>query len=552
MDVNRRQPIGIELVKRGVVSQAEIKTALDYQKQHPDAKLGDIIHDLKLCDERKLLAAIGEIFGEKTMLIHPHDIKVQIDEFISPDTLKQNSAVLFDVEDGKAKVCFADTANRKAIDTIRLLLLNRGLVMDKYITFKSNITEVLNSMAIRAAENFGNGIGSDATTIVDSIIKNGMEKRASDIHFEPMENKLRVRFRIDGELFEIAEISKDKQTQVIGRLKAISNMHQEKQEAQDGRITMYPDYNIRVSSQKNIYGEKFVLRLLKRNANVREIFELGFPRNEELVKNSFDKKNSVTIMAAPTGEGKTTTLYSIVQYLNSPEINITTIEDPVEIRIPGLNQVEVDAKTSFIDSLRTVLRQDPDIILVGEIRDRETAEIAMQAGQTGHYVLSTIHTIDAIEVITRLRKMGVSNYDISSTVATTVSQRLVRRLCKHCAREREFTQKELDFIHSVEEKSNVKFNLEGKRTYDAVGCKECNNIGYMERIGIFEVLVLDDALRELITNDASTFQIKEQAMKGSYRPLIVDGVSKVLSGETNLEKCVYINKNMEENIDGSN
>lgn len=408
--------------------------------------------------------------------------------------------------------------------------------MDKYITFKSNIIEVLNSMAGRAAENFGNGIGGDATTIVDSIIKNGMERRASDIHFEPMENKLRIRFRIDGELFEIAEISKDKQTQVVGRLKAISNMHQEKQESQDGRITMYPDYNIRVSSQKNIYGEKFVLRLLKKNENVREIFELGFPRNEELVKNSFDKKNSVTIMAAPTGEGKTTTLYSIVQYLNAPEINITTIEDPVEIRIPGLNQVEIDAKTSFIDSLRTVLRQDPDIILVGEIRDKETAEIAMQAGQTGHYVLSTIHTIDAIEVITRLRKMGVSNYDISSTLATTVSQRLVRRLCKHCAREREFTQKELDFIHSVEAKNNVKFNLEGKKTYDAVGCKECNNIGYMERIGIFEVLILDDALRELITNDASTFQIKEQAMKGSYRPLIVDGVSKVLSGETNLDE----------------
>ena len=178
---------------------------------------------------------------------------------------------------------------------------------------------------------------------------------------------------------------------------------------------MYSEYNIRVSSQKNIYGEKFVLRLLKKNANVREIFDLGFPRNEELVKNSFDKKNSVTIMAAPTGEGKTTTLYSIVQFLNSPDINITTIEDPVEIRIPGLNQIEVDAKTSFIDSLRTVLRQDPDVILVGEIRDKETAEIAMQAGQTGHYVLSTIHTIDAIEVITRLRKMGVSNYDIAST-----------------------------------------------------------------------------------------------------------------------------------------
>lgn len=222
--------------------------------------------------------------------------------------------------------------------------------------------------------------------------------------------------------------------------------------------------------------------------------------------------------------------------MNNPNINITTIEDPVEIRIPGLNQVEIDAKTSFIDSLRTVLRQDPDIILVGEIRDKETAEIAMQAGQTGHYVLSTIHTIDAIEVITRLRKMGVSNYDISSTLATTVSQRLVRRLCKHCARERDFTEEELKIIHAVEEKDNVKFNLEGKKTYDAVGCSECNNIGYFERIGIFEVLVLDEKLRELITNDASTFQIKEQAMKGTYRPLIVDGIIKVLSGETNMEE----------------
>ena len=262
---------------------------------------------------------------------------------------------------------------------------------------------------------------------------------------------------------------------------------------------MYPDYNIRVSSQKNIYGEKFVLRLLKKNSNVREIFELGFPRDEKLVKDSFDKRNSITVMAAPTGEGKTTSLYSIVQYLNKPQINITTIEDPVEIRIPGLNQVEVDAKTSFIDSLRTVLRQDPDIILVGEIRDKETAEIAMQAGQTGHYVLSTIHTIDAIEVITRLRKMGISNYDIASTLATTVSQRLVRKLCPECKRQRDFTKEELEFMHSIEEKDNVKFNLEGKKTYDAVGCQKCNNVGYYERIGIFEVLILDEKIRELIT-----------------------------------------------------
>lgn len=299
---------------------------------------------------------------------------------------------------------------------------------------------------------------------------------------------------------------------------------------------MYPDYNIRVSSQKNVYGEKFVLRLLKKNANIKEIFELGFPNDEGSVRKYFDKRNSITVIAAPTGEGKTTTLYSIIQYLNRPEINITTIEDPVEIRIPGLNQIEIDAKTSFIDSLRTVLRQDPDIILVGEIRDKETAEIAMQAGQTGHYVLSTIHTIDAIEVITRLRKMGISNYDIASTLATTVSQRLVRKLCKNCARERDFTNEELEVIHSIEERNGIKFNLEGKKTYDAVGCQQCNGVGYYDRIGVFEILSLDDNIRDLISRGEASMKIKEEAMKSGYRPLIVDGIEKVLQGFTNIEE----------------
>lgn len=233
MDVKRRQPIGIELVKRGVVNQNDIRVALDYQKQHPEEKLGDIIHKLNLCDERRLLAAIGEIFGEKTMLIKPHDIKVKIDQYISPDILKKNNAVLFDVQEGRAHVCFSDTANTRAIDTIRLLLLNRGLIMERYITFKSNIDEVLTSMEGRVSGNLGGSGGNDVTALVDSIIKTAMDRRASDIHFEPLETKLRIRYRIDGELFEVAEIAKDKQSQVIGRLKAISNMHQEKQESQD-------------------------------------------------------------------------------------------------------------------------------------------------------------------------------------------------------------------------------------------------------------------------------------------------------------------------------
>lgn len=529
-----RQPIGIELVKKGVINENDIDKALQYQKTHPNKKLGDILNILELCDSYVLINAIGDILGEKGILLKESDVKLNLEEYVSLDVLKQNKAVPFEIDNGRIKVCFADTANKRAVETIRLLLINKGLIMEKFITFESNIEKVLKSREGNSQRDIKNT--SDITGLIDTVIKKAMDKRASDIHFEPMDEELRIRYRIDGELYTVADIEKDKQQQIIGRLKAISNMHQEKQESQDGRILLYPDYNIRVSSQPNVYGEKFVLRLLKKNADLKRMVDLGLDENEETLNKSFNKRNSVTIMAAPTGEGKTTTLYSIIDYLNRPEINITTIEDPVEIRIPGLNQVEIDAKTSFSDSLRTVLRQDPDIILLGEIRDNETAEIAMQAGQTGHYVLSTIHTIDSIEVITRLRKMGISNYDIASTLATSVSQRLVRKICPHCAKQRDFTKEEIDIMTQIGEKYGVNFDFTGKKTYDAVGCEHCNNSGYYDRIGIFEILTIDDDLRELITNDASTLKIKEEAIKNTYKPLVIDGINKVLAGVTTLQE----------------
>ena len=532
--MEKRQPIGIELVKRGIATEVDIEKALDYQKSHPSKKIGDIIDILGLCDSHILIGAIGEILDEKAIYLLDNDIRINPLDYISLDLMKQNKAIPFEIGAQKIKVCFAQTSNKKSVDVVRLLLLNKGLVMEKYITFESNIEKILDSLEGAASENINTN--ADISGLVDSIIKTAMDKRASDVHIEPLEDKVRVRYRIDGRLITAAQIEKDKQAQLIGRLKAISNMHQEKQEAQDGRILAYPDYNIRVSSQKNVYGEKFVLRLLKKNEDIREIFDLGFPADEELVKKSFNKRNSITVVAAPTGEGKTTTLYSIIDYLNNPHINITTIEDPVEIRINGLNQIEIDAKTSFSGALRTVLRQDPDIILVGEIRDKETAEIAMQAGQTGHYVLSTIHTIDSIEVITRLRKMGISNYDISSILATSVSQRLVRRICKHCAQERDFTEEEIKMIQKIGEKYHVEFDLTGKKTYDAVGCKHCNQSGYYDRIGIFEILNIDEEVRELIANDASSIEIRKKALETGYKPLVVDGIQKVINGITTLEE----------------
>lgn len=534
MDSRRRGPIGIELVRRGILTQADIDKALDYQKKNPGKKIIEIISILNLCDQFVLLQVLSDMLGEKAIMFSINDVKIDVKKYISLDMAKKYLAVPYEINGDKIKVCFANTSSNTAAEAIRLILLNKGYIMEKYVTFTKNITSVISSLEGSDSENIDSG--EDATTLVDSIIKTAMKKRASDIHIEPLEDSIRVRYRIDGELVKAAEISKEKQNQIVGRLKSISNMFQEKQESQDGRIMLYPEYNIRVSSQKNIFGEKFVLRLLKKNMNIRGLAELGFNLSNEEIRKKLNRRNSITVIAAPTGEGKTTTLYSIIDYLNNPTINITTIEDPVEIRIPGLNQIEISEKLRFSDSLRTVLRQDPDIVLVGEIRDKETAEIAMQAGQTGHYVLSTIHTIDSIEVITRLRKMGISNYDISSTLATSISQRLVRKICPKCAIKREFTDREKEIITSTLKKYGVEADLSDKFTYTPSGCEFCNGSGYYDRIGIFEVLSLTDEIKELIINGASSLEIRQLAMQQDYKPLAVDGINKIINGITTLEE----------------
>ena len=536
MESKRKQPLGIELVRRGIVNGDAIEKALQYQVEHPNKRLGDILYILKEAEPNMLATEIGDIMGTKGIYLTDEKIKIDPTEYLPLDMMKNYKAVPFDVESGKIKIAFADIANNKEnIKSVKMLVLNKGLVMDPYLAFETNIEEYFSRFEDVPREVIENLEDTAAVTdLVDNIIKLAIEKRASDIHIEPQLDSVRIRFRIDGQLFVMANVAKEKQSQIIGRLKAISNMHQEKQESQHGRILLYNDYNIRVSSQKNIYGEKFVLRMLKKTECIKNIFELGFPYGEKELNKAINKKNSLTIMAAPTGEGKTTTLYSILDYLKSDEINITTIEDPVEIRIPGLNQIEIDKNVRFVDSLRTILRQDPDVILLGEIRDKETAEIAIQAGQTGHYVLSTIHTIDAVEVVTRLRKMELTDYDIASTVGTTISQRLLRKICPHCRREREFTDYEKDVIKKIGEKYDYKFNIEGVKTYDAVGCEKCNNSGYYDRVGIFEVLNMDDDIKELIMEGKSSIEIRKKAMEKDYRPLIVDGVNKVIQGETNL------------------
>ena len=308
MDIRRRLPIGVELVKRGVVTETDIEKALDYQREHQNIKLGDILRILDVCDPQKLIETIGETLGEKGIILTEDKLKIKPTDYIPLDLCKKYNCIPFEVNGGKIKVCFTDKIIGRKTDPIKMLLLNKGLVMEQYITFEKDIERIISSLEGDATENITNAsITGSIVELVDGIIKTGMNKRASDIHIEPQVDEVRVRYRIDGELFTEIKIPKEKQQQVIGRLKAISNMHQEKQESQDGRILLYDDYNIRVSSQPNVCGEKFVLRLLKKNGHIRNIFDLGYPGTEEDLKKSFNKKNSVTIIAAPTGAGKTTT-----------------------------------------------------------------------------------------------------------------------------------------------------------------------------------------------------------------------------------------------------
>lgn len=544
MATKSRAPLGVELVKRGVVTEEIIEKAIEYQKSHATKKIGDILNILQLVPQKELITAMGDILGEKVMILTRESVKIDVKQYIALDVCKACKAVPFMIEGRRVKVCFADTANKKAIEQIRLLLLTKNLVMEKYLSFETNVENVLRELEGKSSSDIKSNESGDITTLVDTIMKTAMMKRTSDIHIEPMENSIRVRFRIDGDLITVANIEKSKQEQLVGRLKAISNMHQEKQENQDGRIVIYEDYNIRSSSQRTIYGEKFCLRLLKKNAGIRNIFDLGFPKDDGILHKCFDKKNSIVIIAAPTGEGKTTTLYSILDYLNKPEINISTVEDPVEIRVAGINQIEIDAKQTFASALRTLLRQDPDIILLGEIRDLETAEIALQAGQTGHYVLSTLHTINAVEVVTRLRKMGITDYDISGTLATAISQRLIRTVCPACAEKRPFTKEEIDRIKGLLAKYGDTVEFNGKFTYEPKGCKECNYTGFKGRMGAFEVLELTEDLKKAISEGASSLTVRDIALSEGYRPLHVDALKKVVDGiftldEVNKKLAIY-------------
>ena len=328
---SKKNPIGIEFIKRGILTDAQVDRVLQYQKEHRDYKFGEIVDILEMCNKEDLLNTLAYKLQANPVML-TEDLAINPVQFLPRDVIINCKAIPFELNGNTLKVAFADPQDQDKIRDVELLLMNAGYDMQIYITLYTSIMKQIEN--IKTVETkYVKKDEKDITKLVDNIILSAIERRASDIHIEPMEDKVRVRYRIDGELITVSELPKARQDVIIGRLKSISNMHQEISYDQDGSINTYDNYSIRVSSQRNVNGEKFVLRLLKKNAKSRDLFELGFPRDKELVDRAFNKRNSIIVVCAPTGEGKTTTLYSVLEYLDRPEINIISIENPVERRI---------------------------------------------------------------------------------------------------------------------------------------------------------------------------------------------------------------------------
>jgi general secretion pathway protein E len=383
---------------------------------------------------------------------------------------------------------------------------------------------------------------SDAPIIklVNHILSQSIKARASDIHIEPYQDSFKVRYRVDGILYDLLSPPKWIQPALTSRIKVMSKLNiAEKRLPQDGRFEVKignQSIDVRVSTLPTTFGERVVMRLLNKSSSVFELNEIGLSSNQlKIIKDLVTSPNGIILVTGPTGSGKTTTLYSVLSSINTPDINIITIEDPVEYQLKGISQIQVNPKIelTFARGLRSIVRQDPDVILIGEIRDRETADIAVQSALTGHLVFSTLHTNDSPSAITRLVDIGVEPFLISSSLLAVIAQRLVRVLCEHC--------KEPYKPDITLQSLGVRPDRLGKYTfYRAKGCDKCFQTGYRGRIGIYEIMLMDNKLKTLIQRTFDAFQIKQEALKQGMATLRRDGIEKVLRGITTIEEVVRV------------
>ncbi len=557
--------VGDLLLDAGLVTQEQIDAALAYQKQQPGLRklLGEVLVEMGFVSEEQVMAALAEAYGVPFANVSPKLVDPKVIELLAREFLEKNKVLpLFCIEN-KLTVAMHEPANVFVIEEIeRLTGKNVQVVATTVKDIDATLTaympdgnvfvidEVMDDSAmadLAVVEKEILDIGSAADSadaspiikLVNFLIYSAVKDGASDIHIEPDENKLRVRFRVDGRMYEKICPPHSMQPAVVSRIKIMAGMDiSERRIPQDGGITIRiqkSQIDLRISTCPGKFGEKVVMRIIdNRNAMVR-LEKLGFAYEMlETFRSVVHQPNGVFLVTGPTGSGKSTTLYSALNEINDDSVNVCTVEDPIEQNIPGVNQFQVHDKAgfTFAGALRALLRQDPDIIMVGEIRDQETGRIATQAALTGHLVLSTLHTNDAPSAVTRLFNIGVEPYLVAAAIRGVLAQRLVRKICTHCKEPMELNAQTKRALHKLAD--GVR---EVGTVYHGVGCSKCRNSGYAGRIGIFELLVPNDELLDVVSRGGTLQEVRKSATQGGgYTPLRLDGLDKVAAGLTTLEE----------------
>ncbi len=523
-----------------------------------------ILLEKNLLSEREVGEIIADILGVKFVQLSRKKIPEDVLRIVPEVVARKQLIIAFQRDKEGVSLAMNDPTNLEIIEFIQK---KTGEKVIPYYATEKDIIDSLSayhrgalkgfdkiiSESIVAAKGVQRAEEAPIVRIVDALLEYGYQNRASDIHIEPYNEFTLVRFRIDGVLHDIVKIPRELHDLIVMRIKILAKMKtDEHRMAQDGKLRFKLSsgerMDVRVSIVPLVRGEKVVMRLLLEKAGRYSLKNLGFLKNDlKKVKRAISKPWGMILATGPTGSGKTTTLYSILEILNRREVNISTIEDPVEYDIEGVNQIQVNPKTNltFANGLRAIVRQDPDIIMVGEIRDEETAKIAVNAAMTGHLVLSTIHTNDAATTLPRLLQMGVPPFLVASTVTIAIAQRLVRKICPNCITSKELDEKTISLIKSQLSPDLIKkFDLDkkGKRVYYGKGCELCQQTGYKGRIGIFEVLEMTEEIKNMVINRANSDQIKAKAIEQGMTTMVEDGLTKVLQGLTTIEEVLRVTR----------
>ena len=545
--------LGDLLIRQDVLTEEKLKKALELQKG-TGKKIGEVLVENGFITEEMIARALQTQLGLKMIELTGVTIPKEVRSLVSVNLLKKYQCIPFELDPYNANIlhlAMADPMDMAAIDDISIVT---NLQVEPYIATPRDILAAI-ARCYGASENMdaarrftrereqlrGNVEEATETDVSDapivqlvrSLIEQAVRQRASDIHIEALETKVRVRYRIDGALYEKMVYDNSLLPAISTRIKIMGGMDiSEKRKPQDGRMSVMVDrreYDIRISSIPTVHGEKIVMRISSKLNLTRDIKELGLDQKEmATLQHMLAKPYGIMFVTGPTGSGKSTTLYTALSALNKEAVNIVTVEDPVEADLEGINQIQVNNKVdlTFASALRSILRQDPDIIMIGEIRDQETASIAVQASITGHLVVSTMHTNNAVGTLNRMADMGVARYLISDAIIGVIAQRLVRKLCPHCRKKHPATDKEkLILKRSLAEEVEI---------YEPGGCKLCNNTGYFGRTGVFEIMEVNEEMRKLIADDATTEEMIAAAKKNGMHTLRENGIRYVLEGVTSI------------------